>query len=120
MHEVGIANSILDTVKTEMNRRPGSVPRKVGVRIGDLSGVDPDALSFSFEILARETDFPEIQLEIQMCPRRHLCLGCNLEFSVIELDTRCPHCGQKALRCVSGDELEVAYLEMEAYEPSTP
>ena len=119
MHEMGIANSILDTVKTEVDRRLGSVPQKVTVRIGELSGVNPDALRFSFEILMRETEFPEIQLEIQMCPRRHLCPECNLEFCVIEFDTHCPHCGQETARCVSGEELDLAYLEMEAYEPST-
>ena len=119
MHEMGIANSILDTVRAETDRRPGSLPRKVGVRIGELSGVNPDALRFSFEILRRESDFPEIQLEIQVCPRRQLCAECNLEFSMIELDSHCPRCGRETAQCVRGDELDVVYLEMEAYESST-
>ena len=119
MHEIGIANSILDVVKAETRQRPGSVPCKVGVRIGELAGVNPDALRFSFEILTRETEFPEVQLEIEMCPRRHFCPECNLDFSVIEFDSRCPRCSYETTRCVSGDQLEIAYLEMEEYEPST-
>jgi hydrogenase nickel incorporation protein HypA/HybF len=119
MHEMGIASSILDAVQRESRRRPGLVPRKVGVRIGELSGVNPDALRFSFEILARESDFPTIQLEIQACPRRHLCPECDLEFPVIEFDSQCPRCGHETARCVSGDELDIVYLEMEAYESNT-
>jgi len=119
MHEIGIANSILDTVQREVDRSPGSIPCKVGVRIGELSGVNPDALRFAFEVLTQESDFPQIQIEIQVCPRRHLCAECDLAFSVIEFDSRCPGCGHETARCISGDELDIVYLEMEAYESST-
>ncbi len=119
MHEIGIANSILDAVKVETTRRPGAVPLKVAVRIGELAAVDPDALRFCFEALTRETELESLQLEIELCPRRHLCPGCNFEFSVTEFDSRCPQCGQERTQYLSGDQLELAYLEMEEYEPST-
>lgn len=40
MHEVGIANSIPDAVKAELDLHPGKVPRKIAVRIGELSAID--------------------------------------------------------------------------------
>ena len=45
MHEMGIANSVLEAVRAERLRFPASHISKVGVRIGELAGVDPDALS---------------------------------------------------------------------------
>ena len=36
MHELGIANSVLDAVRTEMSLHPGTYPCKVGVRIGEV------------------------------------------------------------------------------------
>lgn len=119
MHEIGIANSILDAVRVETIRRPGSIARKVAVRIGELTAVDPDALRFGFEALTRETELEALQLEIEMCPRRHLCLDCNAEFQVYDFDLQCPWCGGQRAHCISGEQLDIAYLEMEEHEPST-
>jgi Zn finger protein HypA/HybF involved in hydrogenase expression len=56
MHEMGIANSVLDAVQTEMGRHPGTYPCKVGVRIGEMAAIDQDALRFCFEAMIQETD----------------------------------------------------------------
>ena len=48
MHELSIANAILDAVRKERERLNGARVIKVGVRIGELAGVDPEALSFGF------------------------------------------------------------------------
>ena len=52
MHELGIAQSILEAVDKEAARHPGARPVKVGVRIGPMSGVNRESLSFCFEIAA--------------------------------------------------------------------
>ena len=119
MHEIGIAEAILDAVKRETGQRPSWVPRKVAVRIGELAAVDPDALRFSFEALTRETELESLELEIEVGPRRHLCSHCNLQYGVVAFDLHCPQCGQESTRCIGGEELEISYLEMEAYEPNT-
>lgn len=119
MHEIGIANAILDAVRAESCQRLGSVPCKVAVRIGELAAVDPDALRFGFEALTRETELQSLKLEIEMCPRRHFCSQCNFQFQVVAFDFCCPQCGRESTKCVGGEELEIAYLEMETYEPST-
>jgi hydrogenase nickel incorporation protein HypA/HybF len=119
MHEIAIANSIIEAVQAEAKHHPGKVPCKVAVRIGEMAAVDPDALRFCFETLTRETELQSLQLEVELCPLRHLCPDCNCEFPVIEFDSRCPQCGGQRTRCVSGDQLDLAYLEVEEYEPSS-
>jgi len=119
MHEMGIANSVLEAVRTEMNRRPGSYPCKVGVRIGEMTAIDQDALRFCFEALILETDMASLELGIEFCPRRHRCQDCGGDFIVRDYDTRCPQCASLETTFVSGDELELAYLEVEEYGSST-
>lgn len=113
MHEVGIANSVLQAVETEAARHPGAVVHKVGVRVGELAGVDPGALAFSFEAITAGTEWRHLVLEIEIRPRMHGCPSCGLNFRVTDYQFACPECGALQTRCVSGDELELAYLELE-------
>ena len=122
MHEIGIANSILDAVRTEAAGHPGAIPRKVAVRIGELAAVDDEALRFAFDVLTRDTELESLQLEIESCPRRQRCGACGTEFNVASYEIKCPQCGEERTECIGGDQLELAYLEMqeaEEHEPST-
>jgi hydrogenase nickel incorporation protein HypA/HybF len=119
MHEMGIANSILEAVLAEASRHPRAQPQKVGVRIGELAAVDADALRFCFEALIRETKLASLELEIEICRRRQRCQRCSTEFEVNDFEFRCPHCGEEQTQCISGDELDLVYLELEEYEANT-
>ena len=113
MHELSIANSILESVRKERERLNGARVTRVGVRIGALAGVDPDALSFGFEVLVKGTDLEPLALAIEWTPRRHECPHCKHVFTVVDYQFNCPACGAAATRCIGGDELELAYLEVE-------
>ena len=113
MHELGIANSVLEAVQLETQRRPEEVPVKVGVRVGELAGVDPEALAFSFQAITAGTEWARLALEIETCPRRHRCLACQTVFPVVNYQFACPACGDPRSEYVSGDELELVYLELE-------
>ena len=113
MHEMGIANSILEGVDAEMRRHPGAKPVKVGVRIGELAGVDPDALSFAFEALTLDTPLAALQIDIEYVAPRSRCRDCGREFEVRNYELFCPACGSLNAERLSGDELEFKYLEIE-------
>jgi len=113
VHEVGIAVSILESVEAEARRRPDTRFAALGVRIGELSNVDRDALSFAFDALTRKTALENLRLEIEWCPRRQKCLNCEEEFRVCEFDLNCPKCGGNKTSCIGGTELDIAYLELE-------
>jgi hydrogenase nickel incorporation protein HypA/HybF len=118
MHELGIATSVLQAARQEAGRHPGARLRKVKVRVGELAGVNPEALSFCFEVLVREGNLQPLELEIESCARRQHCRTCGLTFAVAGYELACPGCGAAETEFVSGDELELASLEMEDYEPS--
>ena len=118
MHEMGIANSVLEAVRKEMRRYPEARPAKVGLRIGEMAAVDQESLRFCFEALTAGTDVEGLQLEIELCPRRHRCKDCGKEFNVADYDFQCEACGAVNSECISGDQLELAYVEIED-EPRT-
>jgi len=113
MHELSIANSILEAVRAEAARRPDARFLKVGVRVGELSGVEPEALSFSFQALVKDSDLEPLTLEIERRPRCQCCPACGRVFRVHDYDITCPDCGEGRTRCISGHELEMIYLELE-------
>ncbi len=117
MHELGIATAVLQEARQEAQRHAGARLRKIRLRVGELSGVNAEALRFGFEVLARESELEPLELEIENCPRRQRCPACELTFTVANYDLTCPGCGSAQTEFVSGDELEVASLEMEDYEP---
>ena len=80
MHELGIANSVLEAVQAEARRHPGALPVKVAVRVGDLAGVNPDALAFSFEALTRQTEWERLALEVECVA------GDALQLAYVELE----------------------------------
>lgn len=120
MHEMGIANSILTGVEKELRRRPGCRAVKVGVRIGELAGVDPDALSFAFEALTLDTPLAGLVLDVEYRAARNRCRDCSREFEIQNFEVSCPVCDTLNTERLSGDELEFAYLEIEDEETQDP
>lgn len=119
MHEMGIANSVLHAVRTEMRRCPGAYPCRVGLRIGQMAAIDQDALRFCFEAITRETDLEKLVLEFEVCPLRYRCRRCGRDFVVQDYLFRCPDCASLETDCIGGDELELAYLEVEEHGTSS-
>ncbi len=113
MHELSIATSILESVQKEAERRPGAQIVKVGLRIGELAGVDCDALTFGWEAITKETRWERLALEIEHIPRRQRCAGCGHEFNASDFMTACPKCADLMTITIAGDELDIAYLEVE-------
>ena len=113
MHELGIAASILESVEKEAARHPGAHISKVGVKIGELSGVDGDALQFGFEVLVKDTDREPLTLELEFIPRVQRCSKCAYEFRMTDYDPRCPLCGDLGTQCISGEELDIEYMEVD-------
>ena len=113
MHELSIAQSVVDTVEKELASRPGALLRKVGMRIGELAGVDADSLRFSWDCLTRETAFEGVTLEIETRAWQRRCSRCELIFAVDDFQTICPRCATEETEPEGGDELDVAYLELE-------
>lgn len=130
MHELSIVGAVLDQLSELQERYANARFTKVALRVGELAGVDVDCLRFGFECAVKETPWEPLALEIEQVARRQLCSRCNLEFSQREVGARsvdmgalalavcvpftaCPQCGETVTRTIAGDELQIAYVEVE-------
>jgi len=113
MHELSIATSILQRVDAEAAKNPGVRPVKVGVRIGELAGVDPDALNFAFDAIVKDSAWKDLALEIEYRKRAQGCPSCGHSFQVQGWETACPRCGETQTACVAGDEMDITFIEVE-------
>jgi len=117
MHELSIATSILEAVENESAKRPELHFEKVGLRIGEVAGVDIDSLTFGWEAITRDTVWQALELEIESVPRRNRCDDCKYVFEVNDYSQlNCPRCNAFPTFNISGDELEIAYIEVEEPE----
>jgi len=75
MHEMGIANSILEAVQQEVMRYPGYRAAKVAVRIGEYAGVDCESLRFCFDAIVNGSPLAPLELGIERRDGDELDLG---------------------------------------------
>ena len=121
MHEMSIAQGIMDVVKQEMTKNKMKVLLKVKIRAGKLNAIVPEALQVCFDMLLQDTPWPGAMLEIEITPIKLRCSKCSKEFlpedqkyigSIIQAP--CPNCGTEiGHKIVSGKELLIEYLEAE-------
>ena len=85
----------------------------VHVKIGALSGVDKDALEFSYGIACEGTPLRGSRLIMQQVPIAIFCPTCRLERIVRSpQELCCPECQSPAFDVRSGRELDITALEI--------
>ena len=93
MHEASIMQNVFATAFEHMHQAGAVRIQRLRLRVGALSGVVPDALTFAFEALKTNTAAAEAELEIDRVPARLLCMGCLLDFDSDTCVDLCPRCG---------------------------
>lgn len=111
MHEMSIAQSILDVALDEATRASLERIEAVRVRVGAMSGVVPDSLKFCWELLVAEEGLAQgALLVVETVPIGALCKKCLAEFEIENYAFECPNCGAGEIEVVSGRELTVANI----------
>lgn len=113
MHELSIAESILDVVRKELKLHPGTRPMRIGLAIGEMAAVDPESLKFCFESITLGTDWEAVKLDARICRARRICNSCSCDFVVEDYNVICPACLSDSTEPNGGDELDFDYLEVE-------
>ena len=121
MHELSIAMSLVELACDEAPRHPGRRVTALYLSVGVLSGVDADALAFSFAIAAADTAVARATLVIESvgitahCPR---CLKPQTIASPQRM--QCPSCGTPTTEILRGRELQLTALELDDAVESAP
>jgi len=114
MHEVSIALSLLDIIAKKCREEGCQTVESVRVRVGKASGVQPEAFSFAFEVVKKDTLARNARFMIDLIPLGGTCPACGNRFETEEAYIlECPACGSPSLRITQGYELEIVEMEAE-------
>ncbi len=111
MHEVSLVDALLDQAAEAIAPASPAALRVVRVRMGELSGVEPELFRLAFEALAEERGLQRARLELILEPAIWECDLCNVVIQPGSVLT-CPACGAPA-RLRAGDALVLERLELE-------
>ena len=112
MHEMSICEGIVQVLEAQASAQNYGRVKGVWLEIGQLAGVELDALRFSFDVVSRDTLADGARLEIIELPGEGWCLPCGRTVEVRERYDACPHCGSYQVQVTGGDELRIKELEV--------
>ncbi len=113
MHEIAVAESILDIAHTEARRRSAVSIRRIKLQLGEFTTIVREALEFAFEAMRQGTIASEAVLDIEIIPTVVDCvICCAITIPEKTLSLICSQCGFP-LRIISGEELRIEYIEIE-------
>lgn len=113
MHELSIAQNLLDIVSVQCLKDGFKEIESINIKIGKASGILPDALSFAFDAIKTDTIAKNASLNIAEIPLTGLCRDCNSTFTVEEeYILCCPSCKGSSFVMTAGRELDIIDMEV--------
>ncbi|MFJ9419891.1 hydrogenase maturation nickel metallochaperone HypA [Streptomyces sp. NPDC101227] len=108
MHEMSIALAVVDQVESAARPDGARSVDSVRLQVGELAGVVPDALAFSFELACAGTVLEGAELIVEPVPARARCGPCTNTWPVgMPPHLSCPACGGASTELLSGRELGI-------------
>ena len=114
MHEMSIAEGILEIVERTARQNQVERVKKVRVAIGELAGVDIPSLEFAWVSVRRGGPADAAELEIERPKGEAWCLDCSKTVPLARYGDPCPYCGGYKLTATGGTEMRVLELIEEA------
>jgi len=114
MHELSIAEALIEQVQREVHRNghSGQVQR-LELSIGRLSGVSCDSLRFAFELLAPGTLVEKAAVTILQPKAVCKCDNCRVTTEIDEIVGQCPKCGSMDIIIDGGRDLILQTIDIE-------
>lgn len=112
MHEMSLAESVLQAIESAALKDQFQKVATVWLEIGQLSGVEPEAMRFCFDAVTRDSVAAGARLEIIATPGQGWCMACAKTVPMTEVFGECPECGGFQLQVTSGTEMRIKELEV--------
>ena len=116
MHELSLMAELQMLAEQQALRNGATRIHRLQLRIGELAGVDGDALRLAFEVVVANGNARELwrsaALDLETVPARCFCSDCDQPFRPPDVIHACPRCGRLSQQLLAGRELEVVALEV--------
>ncbi|HLE11159.1 MAG: hydrogenase maturation nickel metallochaperone HypA [Bdellovibrionales bacterium RIFOXYD12_FULL_39_22] len=113
MHELALAQSLIETVNDLAIREHFKKVISLTISVGKLSGVDSDSLSFCLNEVVKNSILEQAKLYFEDVPIKIRCTSCKKESILDEFLLDCPNCHSLEVSVISGREFYIKDLEVE-------
>ncbi|MGM0672428.1 MAG: hydrogenase maturation nickel metallochaperone HypA [Pseudomonadota bacterium] len=120
MHEISLAEGILRIIEDQAANRGFRRVLRVRLEIGELAGVEVEALRFAFDAVKNNSRAQGAVLEIEAAPGEGWCMDCATTVPIASLYADCPACGGFRVRATGGMEMRVVDLEVDGGAAAAP
>jgi len=111
VHEYSIVQALIDRVEAEARVRGATGVHRLSIRLGELSGVEPELLTTAYDTFRERTLCEHARLDVHLVPARWECPVCRSPLRRGDVLT-CRTCGIPA-RLAEGDEIMLDRIELE-------
>jgi len=112
MHEYSLVEALVTRVEEEARRRGALAVHRLSVRVGELSGVDPELFRTAYETFREGTICARAPLALASVPATWSCPACKRPIARGAI-LRCPACDAPARLDDGGDALTLDGIELE-------
>ena len=114
MHELYLAESIINIVKDYAVRDGFKKVNSVMLSYGRLSCIEPKSLQFGFDVQAKGTPAEGAVLDFQILPAMIHCFSCEKDLEIKNHTVVCPSCGGDEVVLTAGtEELQILELDVD-------
>jgi hydrogenase nickel incorporation protein HypA/HybF len=113
MHEMSIAQSLIDVLRDEMLKHDAKTLRSVRLNLGQMTAIVPDALSFCFQVITDGTEMEGARLIMETIPLMGYCSECEEEFEIKDYAFVCPSCDSTKINTIGGQDLSIVEIEVD-------
>jgi hydrogenase nickel incorporation protein HypA/HybF len=112
MHEQSIVTYLLAEALSNARKENAAKIVSIKLTVGELTGVEKDAVIFYFGFLAKNTIAEGATLEFDYKKAQLRCRECDIIFPKEGPDFTCPQCNKKVVEIVGGRELYIESMEV--------
>jgi hydrogenase nickel incorporation protein HypA/HybF len=120
MHEMSIAQNIVEVVKQHMPLDDKRRIKSVKLKLGAFADIERDSLEYCFEVITEGTALQGATLDIEEIEMTAKCRGCGATSQLTYGAFVCPVCTSSDIDVLTGAEFEVigVHLSEERNRPS--
>jgi hydrogenase nickel incorporation protein HypA/HybF len=110
---MSLCEGVLQIIAEQAQAQQFQRAKTVWLEIGQLAGVEIEAMRFCFDVVCRDSVADHARLEIIELPGQAWCMQCVGTVTINARYQACPECNGHQLQVTGGDEMRIKELEVE-------
>ena len=113
MHELAVTKGLLKICLEEGEKHKNEKINKINIKVGELTDLVPDCISYYFNIVARGTIAENTEINVEKIPVEIECNECGYKGIIGKNDYKCPKCKGLQYEITKGREFYLDTMEVD-------